>query len=79
MTPYEIATEVAEELQGSCKFLSTALEERGAEGMDNNAEFCARLDELVFCCIRCDWWCEQSEMAENPADEWICQECFDEE
>lgn len=31
----------------------------------------AGLDELIFECERCNWWCEISEMSE---DGWYCDE-----
>lgn len=73
-----LAEEVASELEGTCKFLTFVLEEREAEHMEDNSIFCARLDSLVFCCERCDWWFAQSEMTDK-VDRWICVECGDEE
>lgn len=67
------AEEAAHDLQGTC----STLIEKGYEEESDDRVFCGRLDELVFECTECNWWCEQSEMAENPDDEWICQECFD--
>lgn len=72
--PIKKAQDAAEQLQGTCK----ALHELGPEfeALENDPDFCAELDQLVFCCDRCMWWFEASEMAD---DEWICQECADEQ
>lgn len=67
--------EVAEELRGTCDSLQTVLERNDMEGMDNDAEFCAALDALVFECECCMWWHEQSEMGERNDDRWICESC----
>lgn len=74
-----IAEKIADQLRGTCTFLSTALEAIDREELEDDATFCAHLDSLVFCCVRCDWWHEQSEMAERDDDEWICQQCDSEE
>lgn len=67
--------EIAEILRGSCESLGNVLEREDMDGMDNDAEFCARLDSLVFCCETCDWWHEQSEMGQRNDDRWICEDC----
>lgn len=68
----EISAEtIAEELRGTCKTLECVLEENDAEGLENSMEFCAQLDDIVFCCESCGWWCETSEMGNEQ------QVCFD--
>ncbi|AHJ10739.1 hypothetical protein P106B_56 [Rhizobium phage vB_RglS_P106B] len=69
--------EIAEELRGTCQTLTIVLENNDMDGMDNDAAFCAELDSLVFCCERCDWWHEQSEMSDK-FEAWICEECASE-
>lgn len=64
--------EIAYELQGTCLSLHEVLERNDMDGADNDAEFCARLDELVFCCNDCNWWFEIHEMSDA---DWICCEC----
>lgn len=71
MTPTEMAIKAAERLQGSCQGIANLGEE--FEALETNSEFCATLDELVFCCNCCNWWFEQSEMSEN--EDWICEDC----
>jgi len=71
--------EIADELRGSCQMLSSVLERHDMDGADNDSDFCARLDALVFCCEICDWWHEQSEMGERDDDRWICEQCTAEE
>lgn len=68
---------LAYRLQGSCQSLDEAAEfECGISEDEMTVDDCHALDALVFCCERCGWWCEQSEMAEG--DEWICDDCSNE-
>lgn len=69
--------EIASELQGSCHSLNEVLERNNMEGADNDAEFCASLDSLVFCCECCNWWCEVSEMADDGGAQGICFDCVE--
>lgn len=71
-TPREMAEIAAEKLQGTCGSLVNLGEE--FEELQNDSNFCDRLDELVFECVCCNWWCGISEMSDN-VDEWICKEC----
>lgn len=73
-SPEEMARIAAERLQGSSLGIANLGPE--FEALENDSTFCAVLDQLVFCCDRCNWWFEQGEMAEG--DEWICQPCGDE-
>lgn len=66
-----MAEEAARQLQGSSKSIADLGEEY--EDLELNHEFCARLDELVFCCSICDNWFEQGEMSED--NDWVCESC----
>lgn len=72
-----LAQQAANRLQGTCGSIAALGEEY--EAAENSITFCDELDQLVFCCEQCNWWCEISEMAERDDDAWICQECTDEE
>lgn len=61
------AEEVAENLQGTAK----NLEDESTEEERNNADFCARLDELVLECETCGWWCETGEICKDGH----CDDC----
>jgi hypothetical protein len=67
-------------LQGTCDSLGNTLDRLFELDEDalTTADFLA-IDQEVFCCQTCNWWCEQCEMAERADDEWICQQCTDEE
>lgn len=74
MTPARIE-EIIHDLQGTCQSLDDALEE-GEDATD--PVLCAAIDEAIFLCPGCNWWCERSEGHENPTgDEDLCDDCFD--
>lgn len=64
---------VAQSLQGTCKSLHEALAENQLEHLEDDAEFLKGLDNEVFCCSQCDWWCELNEMSEEH--DGICTDC----
>lgn len=79
----ELATKVAEFLNGTCATLTGVLIQFEAEGADDDKEFCAALDDKVFECDTCGWWHELSELASNDdgtdSVELRCQACADDD
>lgn len=67
-----LAERAAADLIGTCRTLHELGEEY--EAAEDSTSFCARLDELAFCCNDCSWWCEQSECCE-VGGEWLCEDC----
>lgn len=65
-----LAEQAAEQLQGTCKSIHDLGEE--FEEAQNDKIFCERLDDLVFECEVCNWWCELSEMSDI---EMTCDDC----
>lgn len=72
----EIAEKVAYDLQGTCNSLLSQLEKIDREDLEMNDQFCARLDSMVFECSTCNWWCEVSEMTNDPEHDWNCTDCY---
>ena len=70
-----IAERIASNLQGTCRSLLVELEEIEREDLELNQEFCNVLDSLVFECTGCSWWCEISEMTNDPEHDWHCTDC----
>ena len=66
------AQQVAEQLEGTAGNLS---EHATQEELDS-AEFTEALDELVFECAVCGWWCPVDEMVEG-GNENVCLDCED--
>lgn len=67
------ADEIAEELRGTAESLEAVCEHFEMAEAVNDESFCSEIDQLVFCCDTCGWWCEQSEMSED--EEWVCEDC----
>lgn len=69
------AEQIADEIRGTCEGLHNVLERHEMEGAENDQSFCDKLDSLVFECRECNWWCEISEMSDNPDHDWTCTDC----
>ena len=70
------ALEIAECLRGTCDGdLFALIEERGLQLEEER--ICAEVDELVFQCIQCSWWCPVEEWAFEDVDDYdmICRDC----
>jgi len=63
------------ELQGTCNELNSFLEQHNAEDLIDYMPFLEYLDQNIFLCDDCDWWCELSEMS----DEGVCSQCCSDE
>ncbi len=61
---------IVESYRGSCATLTC--EDR--EFLETN-DLCDRLDDEIFSCETCGWWCEKSEESENCG---MCNQCDDE-
>ena len=83
-TEIDVWDAICYDLQGTCQSLDYVLEEtHNRPDLQNNTEFLGYLDDTIFCCTSCDWWCEISEEAsEEYADkfqELICRDCVDQQ
>lgn len=73
-------------LQGTCMSLDNALEqlfELDTCEVENEIQMCNILDDAIFNCSRCGWWCEAgdwiTEEDPNYVDgEEICTQCGNE-
>ena len=74
--------EFVHDIIGTCKTVDQILDQTH-EGMtedDLTTEDHAHIDQEIFNCACCNWWCEQSEA--NESDEYgddICNDCHEEE
>lgn len=64
------------DLQGTCNGLESFLERHDAEDLIDHAPFLHYLDNHIFLCDVCGWWCELSEAAED-SDTVVCTDCYD--
>lgn len=65
---------LVEDLQGTCNNLSDALPE-GMEEDDLTEDDHDYIDNEIFLCDECGWWCESSEANENEDCAGLCADC----
>lgn len=71
--------DLIQHLQGTIMSLDSAVEEMfGMDWMDLDVDALAEIDNSIFCCESCGWWCEVSEMSMEVPDDLVCQGCEDE-
>lgn len=58
----KIADEIVDELRGTAGNLQSLLEEKDV--VDNDIVLRV-IDDEIFECIVCNWWCDMSELSEN--------------
>ena len=63
------------ELLGTCD--SPASKGEDVENLFDDSEFCEYLDQHIFLCTECGWWCEIAEEASafHDRDELTCADC----
>lgn len=69
-----IASEIVDELRGTCNSLLLLLEEKGVV---DNAIVLTAIDQDIFECAVCNWWCDMSELSEHDhgTGDNICADC----
>jgi len=76
MTSHSDWSEIIDCLRGTCNgSLSALIEERGLEAEED--EICAAVDDAIFECSVCGWWCEIDEECSEDcgADDLTCRQC----
>jgi len=61
------------QLNGSCESLEQALADNNAEELEDHMPFLEYLDNEIFRCECCGWWCPISESSETVDTE--CRDC----
>lgn len=73
-------------LQGTCMSIEEAFAQLEIEGLEdrdsvvNEEEFYAFLDNQIFECGQCGWWCETGDWMDDSHPDWspsveICSSC----
>lgn len=65
------------QLNGSCDSLEQVLANNDAEELEDHMPFLNYLDNEIFRCECCNWWCPISDMAESSDTE--CRNCVPDE
>ncbi len=75
-------TDIIEYLQGTCNTLQEACEIFGIEEDDLTLDQLKEIDEEIFLCDGCGWWCCLSEEEVDDSDGGLglrlCSDCFSE-
>lgn len=74
LTDEELET-LINDLQGTCNSLDTYIEEELDVGDYLCAEDYAAIDEAIFLCTECGWWCPQDENVAEDGEEGVCRDC----
>ena len=86
LTRAEIST-LYNDLVGTCDDIDKHLEQFEATLEDLSPDTLSEIDQLMFCCDNCGWWCEASEASSDEpeagddefmireTDEIICKDC----
>lgn len=67
-----IADSISDRIIGTCDTLDLVFEELGHDELRDCEQLLDMIDEQVFECQSCSWWCEISEMVDG---DYICQDC----
>ena len=67
--------ELINDLVGTSKDIEEVLPE-GMRYEDLGTKDLYELDEKLFLCDECGWWCENSNMGEGDSTEQICHDCI---
>jgi hypothetical protein len=75
MTELDKWNEIIEDLRGTCKSMEEVLDNYNREDLRDNMEFLGYLDNEIFRCDCCRWWCEISEESGVGDGELVCNDC----
>lgn len=77
MTKEKKIETLIDRLRGTTESMTAVCEDLDLD--DTDSEVCAAVDQEIFCCTLCGWWCPQDEESSEEAglDEWTCWDCVD--
>ena len=67
--------EIVDELLGSCQSLDDVLDGHFIEIDDLSMKDLGYIDDAIFNCDYCGWWCELSEISIDIEDGQVCMDC----
>jgi hypothetical protein len=66
------------DLNGTCKSIEQVLDEHNAKKLVDHLPFLHYLDNHIFLCDCCGWWCDVSE-AVDASHGLVCDQCFEDD
>ena len=73
MTELDQWNKIIEDLRGTCQSIIQVLSNHSREDLEDHSGFLGELDQQIFRCESCDWWCELSE--ESEVIHGCCRDC----
>lgn len=73
----DIWEKIVYQLNGSCDSIGQVLENNEVPELEDHLPFLNYVDNEIFRCNCCNWWCPISEMSE--AGDWECRDCVPED
>ena len=76
-----MALRFIEAARGTCKSEHEIMEEEeiNLHSCDEEISFWSFVEDQIFLCTSCNWWCEASEHSILETDEFICEQCLPDE
>lgn len=72
--------EIINDLRGTCQsFESIVVYHTNLTPDEIDPAFLDVIDENIFLCETCGWWCDEDEESETEGSENICKECQESE
>ena len=71
----EAWNKIAADLEGSTRHLDDVLADHKAESLEDDMRFLSWLDDQMFSCANCGWWCPIDEVNEWNGTDWVCDDC----
>lgn len=75
--PSDVVDSIIDDLRGTTKTLDQVCGDLGIDVDDLAIADHQHIDEEIFECATCGWWCGMDELSEKHEDENICTDCED--
>lgn len=75
---YDMAQRFIADAQGTCasEYEIMDTQEIVLESYKEEQEFWSIVENSIFLCTQCGWWCESSEHSMKETNEFICTDCL---
>lgn len=70
---------IIEDLKGTCNSIDGVCADHGCDFTDLTSKELDQLDNEIFECFVCGWWCEMSEECGVNSGENTCSDCCEDE
>lgn len=72
-----MASRFVEATQGTCMSEDEVFErEEIPENLRDEVDFWHEVENWIFLCTQCNWWCESSEHSIHETHDFVCNQCL---